>query len=113
MHNRMIGEIVSEHYVFAYVLFYFGIEFFEHTSKTLEELCMEKDLEVEQVLSSFDSIRVSPNKKSLNLDEVYGGDHTFIVELSQINSETSNSNVELTQSSPKVSYSDTSPELGP
>lgn len=70
MHNRMIGEIVSEHYVFAYVLFYFGIEFFEHTSKTLEELCMEKDLEVEQVLSSFDSIRVSPNHKALNLDEV-------------------------------------------
>jgi hypothetical protein len=44
---------------------------------------------------------------SLNLDEVYSGDHTFVVELAQI------SPIELAQSSPKVSYSARAPEIGP
>ncbi len=44
---------------------------------------------------------------SLNLDEVYSGDRTFVMELTQI------SPIEPAQSSPKVSYSATPPEIGP
>jgi hypothetical protein len=50
---------------------------------------------------------------SFNLDEVYNGDHTFIVELSQINPEAGYSDIEPTQDNPKISYRATSPELGP
>ena len=42
---------------------------------------------------------------SLNLDEVYGGDHTFVVELERISS------IKPAQSNPKVSYSNRAPEI--
>ena len=44
---------------------------------------------------------------SLHLDEVYGGDHTFVVELAQTGP------IEPTQGGPKVSYSAKAPDIGP
>ena len=44
---------------------------------------------------------------SLNLDQVYKGDHTFVVELAPFGSD------EPVKSSPKVSYSDEAPQISP
>ncbi len=49
---------------------------------------------------------------SLNLDEVYRGDRTFIVELVQ-NSPNAGDNATAPKNNPKVSYHATAPEIGP
>ena len=53
--NKRIGELVDENYVHAYVLFYFGIGFFEYSEYTLEQVCRKKGLKVEQVIRELES----------------------------------------------------------
>jgi regulator of cell morphogenesis and NO signaling len=53
--NRRIGELVEENYVHAYVLFYFGIKFYEFSELTLEQVCLQKGLRFEQVLKELES----------------------------------------------------------
>lgn len=53
--NRRIGDLVEENYVHAYVLFYFGIKFFEYSQLTLEQVCAQKGLRVEQVIKELES----------------------------------------------------------
>ncbi|NBP70115.1 MAG: iron-sulfur cluster repair di-iron protein [Cytophagia bacterium] len=53
--NRRIGELVEENYVHAYVLFYFGIKFYEFSELTLEQVCLKKGLRFEQVLKEMES----------------------------------------------------------
>lgn len=50
---------------------------------------------------------------SFNLDEVYRGDRTFIVELDEITPEANNDITTPTTNSPQVSYSAVAPEIGP
>ncbi len=54
--NRKITELVNENYVFAYVLYYFGIQFYEYAENTLEQVCMHKGLNVHQVVRSLESL---------------------------------------------------------
>ncbi len=53
--NKRIGDLVDENYVHAYVLFYFGIKFFEYSELTLEQVCLQKGLRVEQVSKELES----------------------------------------------------------
>jgi len=53
--NTLISDLVDRNYVHAYVLFYFGIHFFEYSEKTLEEVCRECGLKVEQVIHELES----------------------------------------------------------
>jgi len=53
--NTLISDLVDQNYVHAYVLFYFGIHFFEYSEKTLEEVCQECGLKVEQVVHELES----------------------------------------------------------
>jgi regulator of cell morphogenesis and NO signaling len=53
--NKRIGDLVEENYVHAYVLFYFGIRFFDNTELTLEQVCAEKGVKVEQVIKELES----------------------------------------------------------
>ncbi len=53
--NRRIGDLVEENYVHAYVLFYFGIKFYEFSELTLEQVCLQKGLRLEQVLKELES----------------------------------------------------------
>lgn len=39
----------------AYVLFYFGIRFFEYSELTLDQVCLQKGLRVEQVIRELES----------------------------------------------------------
>ena len=55
LQNRRIAEIVEQNNVRAYVLYYFGIRFYEYFDKTLEEVCQERGLLVSQVVQELES----------------------------------------------------------
>lgn len=52
---RRIGDIVEQDNVRAQVLFYFGIRFYEYSEHTLEQVCLEKGLKLEQVVRELES----------------------------------------------------------
>ncbi len=53
--SRLVGQLVDENYVHAYVLFYFGIRFEEYSAFTLEQACFDKGLQVDQVVRELES----------------------------------------------------------
>lgn len=53
--NRRIGDLVDQDNVRAHVLFYFGIRFYEYSEHTLEQVCAEKGLKLEQVVREIES----------------------------------------------------------
>jgi regulator of cell morphogenesis and NO signaling len=53
--DRRIAELVDQNYVHAYVLFYFGIRFYEYSELTLEQVCDQKGLKTEQVVKELES----------------------------------------------------------
>ena len=53
--DKRIADLVDQNYVHAYVLFYFGIRFFDYSEKTLEQVCQERGLKVEQVVRELES----------------------------------------------------------
>ena len=53
--NRKIGELVDQNNVRAYVLYYMGIKFYENSDLTLDQVCKEKGLKVEQVVGELES----------------------------------------------------------
>lgn len=50
-----ISELVDRNYVHAYVLFYFGISFYEYSELTLDQVCKQRGLRVEQVVRELES----------------------------------------------------------
>lgn len=52
--DTRIAELVDQNYVHAYVLFYFGIKFYEYSEYTLEEVCKQRGLKVEQVVKELE-----------------------------------------------------------
>lgn len=52
---KRITQLVEENYVHAYVLYYFGIRFDEYPEQTLENVCAEKGLNLEQVMRELES----------------------------------------------------------
>jgi regulator of cell morphogenesis and NO signaling len=55
LRNSRISDLVDQNYVHAYVLFYFGISFYEYSEQTLEQVCKEKGLRIEQVVRELES----------------------------------------------------------
>src|SRR6185436_19165854 len=55
LRNRRIGELVDQDNVRAYVLYYFGIKFYEYSEYTLEEVCTERGLKIDQVMRELES----------------------------------------------------------
>jgi regulator of cell morphogenesis and NO signaling len=53
--NKRISDLVDQNYVHAYVLFYFGIRFYEYSEYTLEEVCKARGLRVSQVVRELES----------------------------------------------------------
>ena len=53
--DRRISDLVDENYIHAYVLFYFGIHFYEYSSLTLNEVCEKRGLKVSRVISELES----------------------------------------------------------
>lgn len=66
-----IAELIEKNYVFASVLYYFGIEFYEYSEQTLEQVCRQRGLRVEQVISSLEhaiELPEVPNMTNLPVD---------------------------------------------
>lgn len=55
MKNRRIGDLVDQDSIRAYVLYYFGIKFYEYSEQTLEQVCHQKGLRVEQVVRELEA----------------------------------------------------------
>lgn len=53
--DTRIAELVDQNYVHAYVLFYFGIRFYEYSELTLDEVCQKTGLRTEQVVKELES----------------------------------------------------------
>ncbi|MBT1703015.1 hemerythrin domain-containing protein [Chryseosolibacter indicus] len=53
--DTRIAELVDQNYVNGYVLFYFGIRFYEYFELTLEQVCKQKGLKTEQVIKELES----------------------------------------------------------
>lgn len=53
--DKRIQDLVDQNNVHAYVLFYFGIKFYEYSEQTLEQVCLDKGLKVEQVVRELES----------------------------------------------------------
>lgn len=53
--DKRIRDLVDQDGVRAYVLYYFGIRFYEYSEQTLEQACAEKGLKLEQVLKELES----------------------------------------------------------
>lgn len=53
--DTRIAELVGRNYVHAYVLFYFGIHFYDYSTLTLEQVCKQRGLKVEHVIREMES----------------------------------------------------------
>lgn len=56
INKRKINELIDENYVYASVLFYFGIEFYNYSEKTLEEACSEKGIKVSVLIKELEQV---------------------------------------------------------
>ncbi len=54
--QKKINELVNENYVNASVLHYFGIKFYQYSEKTLEQVCQERGLNQQQLISNLESV---------------------------------------------------------
>jgi len=52
--QRTINSIIDENFVFAKVLDYFGVAFYDYSEHTLEDLCREKNLPLDKVLRNME-----------------------------------------------------------
>ncbi len=55
LQDTRISDLVDQNYVHAYVLFYFGISFYEYSDLTLRQVCAKRGLKVEQVIRELES----------------------------------------------------------
>ena len=62
--DRKVTEIVSSNYVYASILYYFGIRFFEYSDLTLGELCRKKGIDIENVIHEFSKPKKSMVEKA-------------------------------------------------
>jgi regulator of cell morphogenesis and NO signaling len=65
-----IAPLVAEHYAFALLFHLFGVDVFDHTEKTLHELCTEKELDSDSMVSMYEKMSYSHKKRLINLDSV-------------------------------------------
>lgn len=65
--GRKITEIVNENYVYGYVLYYLGIEFYDYSEKTLLQACKEHGLDVNKVVESLEAVNKYSEEENLAL----------------------------------------------
>ncbi len=56
LQRKKISELIEENYVFASVLYYFGIKFYDYSEDTLEHVCIKKKLNVQTVVRDLENI---------------------------------------------------------
>lgn len=55
LNNKKISDLVGENYVYASVLHYFGIQFYNYSEETLAQVCREKGICVETLTTGLES----------------------------------------------------------
>lgn len=68
--NKKITELVDENYIYAYVLYYFGIQFYEYSGKTLAQVCRNKGLNVAHVVRSLESINTPDTTTQIPVEDL-------------------------------------------
>jgi len=68
MKERSIKELVSENYVFASTLHFFGISFYDYNDDSLEQVCKNKGLDLTIVINNLESVgeKAIPSTAFLN-----------------------------------------------
>ncbi len=66
--HKKIEELIGGNLVFASVLYYFGIKFYEYSDKTLEQVCVEKQLNVNTVIRRLESVEKGQQADQLKLN---------------------------------------------
>ncbi|MEQ8924405.1 MAG: hemerythrin domain-containing protein [Fulvivirga sp.] len=54
LQNKRIDELVDDNYIYASVLYYFGIEFYHYSEQTLEQVCQKKGLNIHAVVNQLE-----------------------------------------------------------
>jgi len=65
--NQNIIDLVSQNYVYAAVLHYFGIDFYNHTHQTLAQTCAEKGIDATILIKQLEGV-VSKKRNSNSTD---------------------------------------------
>jgi regulator of cell morphogenesis and NO signaling len=68
LEKTTVGELVSENYVFAAVLHYFGISFYQYPSDSLEKVCLKHKVNPRQLIAELESWAL---QKEPSLEELY------------------------------------------
>ncbi len=55
LNNKKISDLVGENYVYAAVLHHFGIQFYDYSEETLQQVCQEKGISMEALTSGLES----------------------------------------------------------
>ena len=65
--HRKIEDLVGENLIFASVLYYFGIKFYDYSEKTLKQVCDEKQLDIQKVINSLESVQNGNQQNDIKL----------------------------------------------
>jgi regulator of cell morphogenesis and NO signaling len=73
--ERKIGDLLKENFSYGCALYYLGIHFYQYDDRTLEEVCREKGLDVNQVVKKLKTVAgpaedVDPSLFALPIDLV-------------------------------------------
>ncbi len=70
--SATVGELVSQNYVFAAVLHYFGISFYQYPTDSLELVCKKHKVLVRQLTSELEAwaLRKEPTTEELYLNPI-------------------------------------------
>ncbi|MGB3181551.1 MAG: hemerythrin domain-containing protein [Cyclobacteriaceae bacterium] len=67
INDRKIHDLVGENYVYAAVLYYLGIGFYDYSEKTLGQVCEEKGLNANAVVRRLESVGNRPDQEDMSL----------------------------------------------
>ncbi len=65
--QKKIKELVAENYVFASVLYYLGIEYYEFEEDSLEKVCSDKKVDLQYVVSELEKINQNEEIENIRL----------------------------------------------
>ncbi|WP_297338380.1 hemerythrin HHE cation-binding protein [Algoriphagus sp.] len=72
VNKTLVGDLVSENYVFASVLHYFGISFYQYPTQSLEQVCKKHKVNPSQLIAELESwaSRKEPTPEELYLNPI-------------------------------------------
>jgi regulator of cell morphogenesis and NO signaling len=70
--KALVGDLVSENYVFAAVLHYFGISFYQYPTDSLKDVCKKHRVSSSQLIAELEdwALRTEPSAEELFLNPI-------------------------------------------